>query len=418
LAQRSEQAWQLLRADGDQRDYADHDELTEGEAKHERTLPQEAKSSTVRAPEKCRRTHAGLARPPTRGEPRVRVCPVIVLWFAALVVIAPTVFLYFLVIKGMDRYEPEPFWLLTITFFWGAVVATMTAIVGNEIGENVMSAALGAAQNSTLVQESTASFVAPLVEETSKGTGLLVLWAASALFLRELDGALDGAIYGGVIGLGFTMTEDVLYVSSAAARGGMAAFTEVFIIRTVLAGLSHASFTAMTGFGVGLASESSSRLAKVFLPIAGWTGAVGLHFLHNFLVTFLFNGGLGLGLKFLVFWTFDVLFFSVVVLLALRDRSIVLRGLVDEAGRLLHPKELALTASYRMLIPLWNFFSLSSGSNGYGPSRRKQLALIELAFIKQRRRRGESGVGIDRDEQELRNRVMRANEAGVFIGAR
>jgi RsiW-degrading membrane proteinase PrsW (M82 family) len=343
---------------------------------------------------------------------------VIFLWIAALTVIAPTVFFYFLVIKGMDRYEPEPFWLLTLTFFWGAVVATMVAIVGNSIGENVMSAALGAAQNSSLVQESTASFVAPLVEETTKGMGMLVLWGASALFLRELDGALDGAIYGGVIGLGFTMTEDVLYVSSAAARGGVAAFTEVFIIRTVLAGLSHASFTAMTGLGVGLASESRNGAAKIFLPIAGWTGAVGLHFLHNFLVTFLFNDRLGLGLKFLVFWTFDLLFFSLIVLLAVRDRSIVLRGLVDEAGRLLHPKELALTASYRMLIPLWNFFSLTGSPKGYGASRKKQLALIELAFIKHRRRRGEHGSGLDRDEQELRNQVMRANEQGVFIGAR
>jgi RsiW-degrading membrane proteinase PrsW (M82 family) len=343
---------------------------------------------------------------------------VILLWLAALVVIAPTVFLYFLVIKGMDRYEPEPFWLLTVVFFWGAVVATMTAIVGNSIGENVMSAALGAAQNSTLVQQSTASFVAPLVEETCKGTGLLVLWAASALFLRELDGALDGAIYGGVIGLGFTMTEDVLYVSSAAAQGGMAAFTEVFIIRTVLAGLSHASFTAMTGLGVGLASETANRAAKIVLPFAGWIGAVGLHFLHNFLVTFLFDGGLGLGLKFLVFWTFDLFFFSLIVLLALRDRSIVIRGLVDEAGRLLHPKELARTASYWMLVPLWNFMSLMSSPQGYTSSRRKQLALIELAFLKHRRRRGEGGHDLDRAEQELRTRVMRANEAGVFIGAR
>jgi hypothetical protein len=256
------------------------------------------------------------------------------------------------------------------------------------------------------------------VEECCKGSGLLLLWAASALFLRELDGALDGAIYGGVIGLGFTMTEDVLYVSSAGAQGGMGAFTEVFIIRTVLAGLSHASFTAMTGLGVGLASESSSKPAKFFLPIAGWTGAVGLHFLHNFLVTFLFNGGLGLGLKFLVFWTFDLLFFSLIILLAVRDRSIVLRGLVDEAGRLLHPKELALTASYRMLIPFWNFTSLMSSPKGYAASRQKQLALIELAFLKQRRRRGETGAGIDPDEHELRARVMRANEAGVFIGAR
>ena len=80
-----------------------------------------------------------------------------------------------------------------------------------------------------------------------------------------------------------------------------------------------------------------------------------------------------------------------IVCLAVRDRSIVLRGLVDEVGRLLHPKELERTTSYWMLMPLWNFVSLSSSPSGYRQSRKKQLALVELAFFKHRRRRGDRG---------------------------
>jgi protease PrsW len=343
---------------------------------------------------------------------------VLVLWFLAFLVIAPTVFVYFLIIKGMDRYEPEPFWLLTLAFFWGAVVATLMAVVMNGVGEGVVSAALGLPEASSLVQSSTASFVAPLVEESCKGSGLVLLWLMSSVWLREVDGALDGAIYGGVIGLGFTLTEDVLYVGGAAAQGGAAAFTALFLVRTVAAGLSHASFTAMTGLGIGVASETSNSALKVLAPIAGWMAAVGLHFVHNFLVTFLFDGGVGLLAKFLVFWTFDLLFFAVVIALAVRDRSIVLRGLIDEVGRLLHPKELARTASYWMLVPFWNLMSLTGSPGGYAASRKKQLALIELAFLKQRRNRGDKGVDLDRSEQELRTRVSRANNAGVFIGAR
>jgi protease PrsW len=343
---------------------------------------------------------------------------VIILWFLAFMVIAPTVFVYFLIIKGMDRYEPEPFWLLSAAFFWGAVVATLMAIFINSFGEGLVSAALGAPQTSSIVQSSTASFVAPFVEESCKGSGLLVLWILSALWLHEVDGALDGAIYGGVIGLGFTLTEDVLYVGSAAAQGGAAAFTALYLVRTVAAGLSHASFTAMTGLGVGVASETTSPLLKLLAPIAGWMAATGLHFVHNFLVTFLYDGGLGLGLKFLVFWTFDLLFFVLVVSLAVRDRSIVLRGLIDEVGRLLHPKELTRTVSHWMLVPFWNFASLMGSPGGYAASRKKQLALIELAFLKQRRVRGEQGPDIDRMDGELRARVNRANAAGIFIGAR
>jgi protease PrsW len=304
-----------------------------------------------------------------------------------------------------------------VAFFWGAVVSTLTAIVFNEVGEGALRASLGAGQ-AALVDASTASFVAPLVEETSKGFGLLVLWAVSALWVREIDGALDGAIYGGVIGLGFTMTEDVLYVSSAGAQHGGDAFFQVFILRTVMAGLGHASFTAMTGLGIGIATESRSALIKVVAPVGGWTAAVGLHFVHNFMVTFLYEGGSGLVLKLLMFWTFNALFFLVILALAVRDRAIILRGLVDEAGRSLHPKELARTTSYWMLFPLWNYFSLLSSPRGYGPARKKQLSLIELAFLKQRRRRGERGSDLDAREHQLREQIHLANQAGVFIGAR
>ncbi|HET9956653.1 MAG TPA: PrsW family intramembrane metalloprotease [Polyangiaceae bacterium] len=332
--------------------------------------------------------------------------------------IAPTVFAYLLVIKSMDRFEPEPLWLLGMAFAWGAVVSTLLAILGNALGESALSAALGSGRGDALLQASTASFVAPLVEETTKGLGLLVLWALSALFLNEIDGALDGAIYGGVVGLGFTLTEDVLYVSSAGSQGGAAAFFGTFVLRTVVSGLGHASFTAMTGLGIGVAAESRSGLMKLIAPVGGWCAAVGLHFLHNFLVTFLYDGGTGLVVKLLAFWLFDALFFVVIVVLALRDRAIVLRGLMEEAGRLLHPKELARTTSHWMLLPLWNFFTLSGGQSGYRRARRKQLDLIELSFLKQRRARGQSGADLTRREHELRSRIHTANQAGVFIGPR
>jgi len=335
----------------------------------------------------------------------------------ALLVVAPTVFFYFLVIRGSDRYEPEPLWLLSVAFFWGAVVSTLTALVFNQVGEGAIRASLGAGQ-AALVDASTASFVAPLVEESSKGFGLLVLWAISSLWVREIDGALDGAIYGGVIGLGFTLTEDVLYISSAGAQHGGEAFFQVFVLRTVMAGLGHASFTAMTGLGVGIAAESGSGLIKLLAPIGGWCAAVGLHFVHNYLVTFLYDDGSGFVAKILLFWTFNALFFLVILTLAIRDRAIVLKGLVDEAGRSLHPKELERTASYWMLFPLWNFFSLQSSPKGYSEARRKQLALVELSFLKHRRRRGERGTELDAREHELRQRIHQANLAGVFIGAR
>jgi len=44
--------------------------------------------------------------------------------------------------------------------------------------------------------------------------------------------------------------------------------------------------------------------------------------------------------------------------------------------------------------------------------------LVELSFLKHRRRRGEHGAELDAREGELRQRIWQANQAGVFIGAR
>jgi hypothetical protein len=123
-------------------------------------------------------------------------------------------------------------------------------------------------------------------------------------------------------------------------------------------------------------------------------------------------------MKLLLFWTFNAVFFLVIITLAIRDRAIVIKGLIDEVGRLLHPKELERTTSYWMLMPLWNLFSLMSSPKGYGEARRKQLDLVELSFLKNRRRRGERGSELDAREHELRQRIHMSNQAGVFIGAR
>ena len=333
--------------------------------------------------------------------------------FLAIFLVSICVFIYGLAIKGVDRYEPEPWWLLVICFFWGALGATFGSLIFNTIGGTVMMGVVGSGQ---VGQGLTASFIAPPVEESFKGCFLLVVWAASALWLKELDGALDGAIYGGVIGLGFTLTEDVLYISRGTAQGGMAAFTIIFFLRTILGGLGHATFTAMTGVGVGVASESRNVLIKVIAPIGGWMAAMGLHFLHNFLVSFL--GGLGLILKLGVFFTFDFLFFVLLYVLALRDRSIVIKNLVDEVGVMLHPKEFKLSTATAQLVPLWNVMSLNGSPGGYMAARKKQLALAELAFLKHRRRRGEAGTGLDNKERELRGTIQQLNSQGVFIGKR
>ena len=132
-----------------------------------------------------------------------------------IVFVAPLVAIYVLFIRWCDRFEPEPWWLLLCAFFFGALVATAAAGRSNGLSQTVASIVTGMPGESPEVQGIVATFSAPVFEEAFKGLGVVMVATISWLGVKELDGPLDGAIYGGIVGLGFTLTEDVEYVSRA-----------------------------------------------------------------------------------------------------------------------------------------------------------------------------------------------------------
>src|SRR5215212_2811548 len=72
----------------------------------------------------------------------------------------------------IDRFEPEPPWLLTLAFIWGAAIAVFFSLLFNVVNEGLFASVVGAASASTL----TAVLSAPLVEELTKGAALLLLF--------------------------------------------------------------------------------------------------------------------------------------------------------------------------------------------------------------------------------------------------
>ena len=283
----------------------------------------------------------------------------------------------------------------------------------NGLSQTVASIVTGMPGESPEVQGIVATFSAPVFEEAFKGLGVVMVATISWLGVKELDGPLDGAIYGGIVGLGFTLTEDVEYVSRAFVSDGFGGFLGIWFIRTVLNGLTHCTFTAMTGIGFGIAAESRNRLLKVAAPLGGYVVAMGMHAFHNGILQL---GEEGFVIMQAVNWTIDVLFFVALALLVARDRRIVLRELADEVETLLHPRELELVTSY-VTIGWRNWATLFTGGwSAFRARRRKQLALVEVAFIKSRRRRGETGPVLDRKEARLRQDIVLANRSGVWIG--
>jgi protease PrsW len=329
--------------------------------------------------------------------------------------VTPFVVTYALFIRWVDRFEPEPWWLLICAFIWGAVFATIGGGISSGIGESIAAGVTGAQAGDEGISAFGATVLAPIFEEGFKAVGVAIIAGISAMGLKELDGPLDGAIYGGIVGLGFTLTEDILYVGTAFAKGGFASFVGLVFIRTVLLGLSHCTFTACTGIGFGIAAESKSWFVKIAAPLFGYCVAMSMHAFHNALPTFF--GSSGAALMILSSWMIDLLFFALLAVLVMRDRAIVIRELTGEVGGLLHPRELALITTY-FTIGMRNWGTLfSAGWTAFRARRHKQLALVELAFIKSRRRRGERGRDLDVKEARLRQEVYVANQRGVWIGS-
>lgn len=172
----------------------------------------------------------------------------------------------------LDRYEAEPVRYLLFAFFWGALVATTVSIVLN-------TGSLIVLNNVGFDAEAVgAVMVAPVVEESLKGLGvLLILWVRR----REFDGIIDGIVYAGVCAAGFAFAENILYLGRAYAEMGAEGLVGLFVIRGLIGPFAHPLFTMWTGVGIGVAATRSRGALRWFAPIAGLLLAMFLHGLWN-----------------------------------------------------------------------------------------------------------------------------------------
>lgn len=209
----------------------------------------------------------------------VGVIPAVIASFVAFI----PAFFYILPLVWLDRYDPEPPWLLAFAFAWGALVAVVVSFVVNTVIGSLFGSAVGAVIS------------APIFEEGSKGLGLILL----LIFMRrEFDDILDGIIYAGTIALGFATVENVLYYGRGIAMGGSDGLVVLFIMRGIMSPFAHVTFTAMTGIGCGISRESHNPLVKFSLPIVGYCCAVALHAIWNGMAVI--GGGTGFLIGYIV----------------------------------------------------------------------------------------------------------------------
>ena len=184
-----------------------------------------------------------------------------------------------------DRWDPQPIPLLLIAIFWGAAIAAFSSYWLNSLN-GLIFYLIGGEGFSNFA---TPVISAPLVEETTKGLGLLLLMLIAR---RYFNGPLDGLIYGTLIGGGFAFTENILYYSRILEGLGGQGVLVLFIMRGVLNIFGHAIYTACTGIIVGFVVRKWGTVIGLLSFIPALIPGMLLHGLWN--LTAGMGGGIGL----------------------------------------------------------------------------------------------------------------------------
>ena len=194
---------------------------------------------------------------------------------ASLMALVPLA-IVILVITWIDRWEPEPRLALLFAFLWGAAASVAIALIFSFGAQIVLSiAGIGPSGGTDFFS---AVVQAPIVEETAKGVGVLLLFWA---YRKHFDGPVDGLVYAATVAVGFAFTENIQYFGIALAESDLGSVAEVFFLRAILSPFAHVMFTAATGVALGVASRRVGAGGAIGYFILGLIPAVALHAFWN-----------------------------------------------------------------------------------------------------------------------------------------
>jgi hypothetical protein len=228
--------------------------------------------------------------------------------------------------------------------------------------------------------------VVAIVQEAAKALVLLVL----IRFVRdEFDDVLDGVIYGAAIGAGYAAAETFIF-----ALGGTATLGNDTMAQLIIAGLDHAFYTAVFGAIAGAATRIASGRWAGVVVLYGLATAILLHALHDGLPAILSRlldtpdaaAGSFTRLVALAVNVSGIILLAVVVLLALRRESRVLRARLREEvdqgylGEVDYTAIPAIRGRYARQLAARR----THGMAGFRAARSIHATAAELAFHKER----------------------------------
>ncbi|RKS09687.1 RsiW-degrading membrane proteinase PrsW (M82 family) [Nocardiopsis sp. Huas11] len=168
----------------------------------------------------------------------------------ALVLAAATLTFGFWLLRRIRPVRaPDPV-VCAVAALWGLTAATGAGVIANSALHGVWATVLGVGPATAWG----AALTAPLNEEALKLAGVVLVAIA---FPRALRGPADGYILGAIVGLGFEVTENLIYALGAIVQSGATAgalsVVQSAVLRVGLTGLgSHWAMTAVAGTAIGL----------------------------------------------------------------------------------------------------------------------------------------------------------------------
>jgi protease PrsW len=325
-------------------------------------------------------------------------------WGLVLLYAVPVAF----IVYRIDLFEREPIHLLIVAVIWGGVIATSLAIYANDAWSSVVGKVAP-----TYAIDWGAAIVAPPVEEILKLAGVVVLWLVVS---EEFDGTLDGFVYGAMVGLGFTVVEDVMYFMSSVSASGIdqnGPVFDSFFIRVIGGGLyGHVLFAGLTGMGFAYFVTAKATFRR---RLAGFGGCfVAAYAAHSFwnsplLNDVLANGGNAPGpFQVLAWCTLKGLPFLVLlvvlVVFATRSEEQAFRAVVaDEPDGTLFPEP-----EVRALGSLWSRRSARvAAGRRLGPAGGRLTGQLQAAQVEYARVRS-TAVSLDAAQVEFARRRIAA----------
>ena len=202
-------------------------------------------------------------------------------WLVGLVLLALYAVPVYLLVNTLDLFEREPRSLLIGALLWGALVATFLAGEINGEWGSIVQKLFGA----EFARAWGAALVGPGVEELVKFLGVVVIYLIAR---REFDDVLDGFVFGALVGLGFTLAENMFYFFTRfigeIGASDLDGLFYGFFIRVIAGGpYGHVLYTGLTGMGLAyyVTRPDVARQRRILVAIGLYVAGVAAHFIWN-----------------------------------------------------------------------------------------------------------------------------------------